>query len=151
MDLDDVLNLEEQFYQEGFREGQAESTKKSYIEGKEYGLQFGFQKFVLMGEVNAIVELLANGLVGEPLSSQAESNLSQMRELLDQIKMDNESENVLESQRIMIKVKNKLRVLSNLIKKQVTLNQLNDMANHVSGVEKEKTQANIALNDDGMW
>lgn len=104
-----------------------------------------------MGEVNAIVELLANGLVGEPLSSQAESNLSQMRELLDQIKMDNESENVLESQRIMIKVKNKLRVLSNLIKKQVTLNQLDDMANHVSGVEKEKTQANIALNDDGMW
>lgn len=37
MDFDNLLNLEEQYYQEGFLEGQNENIKQSFLEGKQYG------------------------------------------------------------------------------------------------------------------
>lgn len=44
-DIDEVLNLEEEQYNLGFKEGQEHSTKEQYLEGKQYGYQTGFQRF----------------------------------------------------------------------------------------------------------
>ncbi|ODQ59370.1 hypothetical protein WICANDRAFT_44830, partial [Wickerhamomyces anomalus NRRL Y-366-8] len=110
MDFDEVLNLEEQFYKEGFEEGQAESTKKSFLEGKEYGLQAAFQKYVFVGQVQGIVDLLVEGFGGE-LSGQAKSQLDQIVVLIDSIKTDNDYGNVVESEKIITKIRNKVRIL----------------------------------------
>ena len=45
IDIDNVLNLEEEQYELGFKEGQIQGTKDQYLEGKEYGYQTGFQRF----------------------------------------------------------------------------------------------------------
>ncbi|CAM9019516.1 unnamed protein product [Wickerhamomyces anomalus] len=154
MDFDEVLNLEEQFYKEGFEEGQAESTKKSFLEGKEYGLQAAFQKYVFVGQVQGIVDLLVEGFGGE-LSGQAKSQLDQIVVLIDSIKTDNDYGNVVESEKIITKIRNKVRILMNLLgtKKQLSLNALDDVASTITGLKEDKSQTTIGnlTNDEGMW
>ena len=45
IDIDNVLNLEEEQYELGFKEGQIQGTKDQYLEGKEYGYQTDFNDF----------------------------------------------------------------------------------------------------------
>lgn len=56
MDFDDVLNLEEQFYQQGIAEGKRDVSRQQYNEGKQYGYQTSFQRFVILGYYQGIVE-----------------------------------------------------------------------------------------------
>ena len=43
--FEDILNLEEQFYQDGYKEGAADGAKAGRIEGRSFGLEKGFEKF----------------------------------------------------------------------------------------------------------
>ena len=43
--FEDLLNLEEQFYQDGYKEGAADGAKAGRIEGRSFGLEKGFEKF----------------------------------------------------------------------------------------------------------
>lgn len=36
MDFDGLLTLEEQYYQDGYREGQNENLKQNFLEGKQF-------------------------------------------------------------------------------------------------------------------
>lgn len=56
IDTDEVLNVEEEYYQKGFREGQEQSTRQQEMEGKEYGYQTGFQRFLIVGYIDGLVE-----------------------------------------------------------------------------------------------
>ncbi|OWB59908.1 hypothetical protein B5S31_g338 [[Candida] boidinii] len=53
--LDSVLNLEEKYYEDGFKEGQLAGKKNLLKEGKELGIQTGFQRFLLLGQFNSLV------------------------------------------------------------------------------------------------
>lgn len=143
------------FYKEGFAEGQAESTKKSFLEGKEYGLQAAFQKYVFIGQVQGIVEtIVQSGLVQEP-ASQLKHQVDQLIELINSIKMDNEYGNVVESEKLITKIRNKLRIVLNLMssKKQLSLATLDDVASFVTGLSEDTPQTTIGnlTNDEGMW
>ena len=48
----DVLNLEDQYYQEGYDLGVADGSKSGRIEGRLFGLQKGFEKFLEMGKLS---------------------------------------------------------------------------------------------------
>lgn len=56
LDIDEVLNLEEEQYSIGYKEGQEQATKEQYLEGKQYGYQTGFQRFLIVGIVKGLAQ-----------------------------------------------------------------------------------------------
>lgn len=49
--LDSLLDLEEQFYKEGFDLGAADGAEAGYTEGSVFAVEKGFEKFVEMGRL----------------------------------------------------------------------------------------------------
>src|SRR5271156_4071878 len=47
--FDDLLSLEDRFYNEGFQLGTTDGVKAGRIEGRVFGLEKGFEKYVEMG------------------------------------------------------------------------------------------------------
>ena len=60
--FEDVLNLEEQFYQAGYKQGQADGVRAGRTEGRQLGLEKGFQKFVESGRLCGRAVVWANRL-----------------------------------------------------------------------------------------
>ncbi len=50
--FDDLLGLEDRFYDEGFQLGTADGAKAGRIEGRVFGLEKGFEKYVEMGRLH---------------------------------------------------------------------------------------------------
>ena len=50
--LDDLLNLEENYYQEGYDLGEADGTHAGLVEGKLFGVEKGFEKAMSMGRLS---------------------------------------------------------------------------------------------------
>jgi hypothetical protein len=50
--LDDLLNLEEDYYQEGYHLGEADGAHAGLVEGKLFGVEKGFQKAMSMGRLS---------------------------------------------------------------------------------------------------
>ncbi|KXS96071.1 hypothetical protein AC578_6386 [Pseudocercospora eumusae] len=50
--FEDVLNLEDQYYREGYDLGVADGSKSGRIEGRVFGLEKGFEKFLKMGKLS---------------------------------------------------------------------------------------------------
>ncbi|KAK5959822.1 ribosome biosynthesis protein LTO1 PWA37_002887 [Arxiozyma heterogenica] len=105
---DKLLELEEQYYEEGFREGQNESLHNSFLEGKQFGLQVGFQRFVLINQIIGICDIIDSlDLKNDSLNK----NISIIRHLINNIQMNNDEENVENLDKILIKLKNKFRTV----------------------------------------
>ncbi|TVY90372.1 putative ORAOV1 family protein [Lachnellula willkommii] len=49
--FDEVLALEETFYNDGYQQGKADGVKAGRIEGRTFGLEKGFEKFVESGRL----------------------------------------------------------------------------------------------------
>ncbi|RDW60880.1 hypothetical protein BP6252_12263 [Coleophoma cylindrospora] len=50
--FDEILGLEEQFYDEGYQQGMADGIKAGRIEGRTFGLENGFKKYVENGKLH---------------------------------------------------------------------------------------------------
>merc|ERR1712093_478906 len=50
--FDEVLGLEEQFYEDGFRQGYEDGVKAGRVEGRTFGLEKGFEKYVESGRLH---------------------------------------------------------------------------------------------------
>jgi hypothetical protein len=50
--FDVVLNLEDQYYQEGFQAGIEDGSRAGLIEGRFFGFEKGFEKFLEMGKLS---------------------------------------------------------------------------------------------------
>ena len=50
--FDDLMNLEEKFYSEGYALGETEGSKAGRIEGRVFGLEKGFEKFMEAGRLH---------------------------------------------------------------------------------------------------
>lgn len=61
-DLDYVLNLEDQFYEESFKEALKKGENHSNRDGKQFGIQTGFQRFILIGALNKVNILIEQTL-----------------------------------------------------------------------------------------
>jgi len=81
--------------------------------------------------------------------------LDQLKELINSIKTDNDYGNVIESEKTITKVRNKVRILLSLLdtKKALSLNILDDIASIITGTKEDKSQTSIGnlTNDEGMW
>ena len=60
--FDDVLNLEERFYQEGYQQGVADGEKAGRVEGRSFGMQTGYEKFMESGRLASRAVVMANRL-----------------------------------------------------------------------------------------
>lgn len=60
--FDDVLNLEDQFYSEGYQQGVADGERAGRIEGRSFGIEKGFEKFVEAGRLYGKSIVWANRL-----------------------------------------------------------------------------------------
>ncbi|KAF9880769.1 duf1715 domain-containing protein [Colletotrichum karsti] len=60
--FDDVLNLEEQFFTEGYRQGTEDGILAGKIEGRSVGLAKGYEKFLESGRVHGRAVVWANRL-----------------------------------------------------------------------------------------
>lgn len=69
----DLLNLEDQFYQDGYKQGQADGDRAGRIEGRSLGLEKGYQKFLESGRLHGKAIVWANRLPGLAGRSPSES------------------------------------------------------------------------------
>ncbi len=58
--FEDLLNLEDQFYREGYTQGTDDGIKAGRIEGRSFGLEKGFEKFVESGRLYGKAIVWAN-------------------------------------------------------------------------------------------
>ncbi|KIN06675.1 hypothetical protein OIDMADRAFT_142207 [Oidiodendron maius Zn] len=58
--FDEVLGLEEEFYEEGYQQGLADGVKAGQIEGRTFGLEKGFEKYVESGRLHGKSLVWAN-------------------------------------------------------------------------------------------
>lgn len=149
MDFDNLLNLEEQYYQEGFREGQNENITQNFLEGKQYGLQVGFQRFILLGQMEGLCNVIESYGLQNPVLVK---NIQTIRTLMKDVKMNNDDESVVEYEKVLVKLKNKFRtvlitlqrLVKNEKKKGLTFEIFEDVSRTIAGeikgfVEDENT------------
>lgn len=76
--FDDVLNLEEQFYAEGFEQGTRDGIQAGKIEGRSIGMAKGFDKFVESGRLYGKALVWGNRLqVNQPDSTASASPIAE--------------------------------------------------------------------------
>src|ERR1700709_2593747 len=58
--FDEILGLEEQFYNDGHQQGLTDGVKAGQIEGRTFGLEKGFEKYVESGRLHGKSLIWAN-------------------------------------------------------------------------------------------
>ncbi|RFU27920.1 hypothetical protein B7463_g8403, partial [Scytalidium lignicola] len=109
--FDEILDLEEQFYNDGYQQGLADGVKAGRIEGRTFGLEKGFEKYIESGKlhgkslvwVNRIYNPQKSPVSGDHVS--AVSNLPMDISKEEMKKESNSQENlklprILENQRL---------------------------------------------------
>lgn len=69
--FDNLLNLEENFYSEGYEQGVADGERAGRIEGRSFGIEKGFEKFVEAGRLHGRSIVWANRLHPRPQGSSS--------------------------------------------------------------------------------
>lgn len=69
--FDDLLNLEDNFYSEGYKQGVADGDRAGRIEGRSFGIEKGFEKFVEAGRLYGKSIVWANRLPTQTLASSS--------------------------------------------------------------------------------
>lgn len=64
--FDEVLGLEEEFYDGGFQQGLADGVKAGRIEGRTFGLEKGFEKYIESGRMYGKALVWANQIHSIP-------------------------------------------------------------------------------------
>lgn len=69
--FDDLLGLEDKFYDEGYQLGTTEGAKAGKIEGRVFGLEKGFEKYVEAGRLHGRSVVWAGRLPQENIPGQS--------------------------------------------------------------------------------
>lgn len=83
--FDTVLSLEDQYYAEGHALGVADGSRAGRIEGRVFGLEKGFEKFVAMGALHGKAAVWAARLPPSSSSSSSTTRHPEPQELQDQV------------------------------------------------------------------
>lgn len=141
LDVDEVLNLEEEYYQKGFLEGKEHSTREQHIEGKEYGYQTGFQRALIVGYIQGLMEYWQQH---HDLSSVA-GHMKQLHDIILGIPLTNGESEVAEFEKRINKARNKVRVLATILKESSKVSKLDELMKEIGGTLQ------VSENVDEMW
>lgn len=139
--LDDALDLEEELYQKGFQEGNIASANEQFLEGKVYGLQTGFQRFLIVGYLDGLLHEWQQ----REKSKQVENHLAQLSEILSTIDYGNSNQSVTAYEKSVVAARNKVRVIASLTKSTTKVAALDKLVEEVGGTLATST------NMDDMW
>lgn len=78
--FDDLLNLEDRFYSEGYAQGVADGDRAGRLEGRSFGIEKGFEKFVEAGRLYGKSVVWANRLGPSPPSSFSSSAVASLQQ-----------------------------------------------------------------------
>lgn len=79
--FDDIINLEEKFYSDGHKAGIADGARAGRIEGRSFGIEKGYEKFVEAGRLYGKSVVWANRLP-QARASSASTEQQQQQQLL---------------------------------------------------------------------
>ena len=88
--FDEVLSLEEQFYNDGLQQGLADGVKAGQIEGRTFGLEKGFEKYIESGRLHGKSIIWANRIT-QPHEGIPSANGQQRLSNIDLISHDESS------------------------------------------------------------
>lgn len=147
IDTDDVLNIEEQYYEEGYEEGQRQSTFQQYREGKEFGYQTGFQRFLIVGYIKGLCQYWQENITHYDKSAikSITNHVDQVNSMINELKMTNGDSEVALFDKTVVKLRNKLRLLGSLTKENWKVNQVDQLIKEIGG------QPQVSENVDDMW
>lgn len=147
IDTDDILNIEEQYYDEGYREGQNQSTSEQYKEGKEFGYQTGFQRFLIVGYVKGLYQYWQKNIeqYDKAARKSIQLHLALVNSLINDLKLTNGDAEVAAFEKTVVKIRNKLRVLASLTKESWKINQVDNLMKEIGG------QPQVSENVDDLW
>lgn len=162
MEFDELLNLEEEFYQEGWLEGHNENLKNNFLEGKQFGLQVGFQRYVLLGQMVGFCDVLDSLELSSTVLSK---NIAIVRQLISGIEMNNDDDNVENLEKTIVKLKNKFRsimitfqrLIKNEKRKPLNFEKVEELSRIIAGEMKgfvedeEEHEAKTTLDQSQAW
>jgi hypothetical protein len=144
LDTDEVLNPELAHYHLGYEEGIQESSHQQLLEGREYGYQTGFQRFIIIGYIDGIVKhWRANANKYD--SKTLVGHLDQLQDFVRGISFSNDEEDVKNYETLLSKARNKVRLIANLVKESDKINKLDELVQEVGG------NIHISENLEEMW
>lgn len=120
--FEDLLNLETNFYDEGYREGMADGKKAGLREGAEFGIQTGYQRYIALGVLRGRVQVWRAKFFNESAPSdhanveRIKKNIKGLEAMLKDIPITNSDEDVAQLEALLRKAKSKAKVTSSLIK-----------------------------------
>lgn len=141
--FDDLLNLEESYvkfsyfaettiltihsaYQEGFATGSADGARAGFIEGRIFGLEQGYAKFLEIGKLQGRASVWAGRArddapedikIGNP---RAQKNIEQLELVLTHPPFRNDEEEVEEVEETLKKARAKVKVLERTLGEKAT-------------------------------
>jgi hypothetical protein len=78
--VDDLLNLEDNYYQEGYDLGEADGAHAGLVEGKLFGVEKGFEKAMSMGRLSGRADVwLRRSQPSKPSSFEVSSPATSMQ------------------------------------------------------------------------
>ncbi|WPK23125.1 hypothetical protein PUMCH_000350 [Australozyma saopauloensis] len=141
INLDTALEFENELYSQGYEEGKEAANNEQFLEGKIYGLQTGFQRFLIVGYMDGLLQEWRK----DGHSKNIESHLNQLQKLLDKISNGNSDQSVADYERALSAARNKVRVIASITKTTDKIAGLDKMVQEVGG-----TLA-VSSNPDDMW
>jgi hypothetical protein len=69
--FDDLLNLEDQYYREGYDLGVKDGSRAGLIEGRLFGIEKGFEKYAAMGRLHGQAIVWAGRMPTSPIEDEA--------------------------------------------------------------------------------
>ncbi|AMD19558.1 HCL593Cp [Eremothecium sinecaudum] len=160
MDIDSLINLEELNYKAGYENGRQEGLLHNLVEGKQFGLQVGFQRYVMLGQIKGICTAIAS-IVSE---ASIKKNINTVLEMIEQTPMDNEPQNVEVYEASLVKIRNKFRLILMLVNRNwkkednngISFESVESLYKIVSGQLKAahvntEDHSNLILQDNDDW
>lgn len=143
--MDSLLYLEENFYREGYEEGQKKGAWELYREGKQYGYQTGFQRFLIVGYIQALVEKWKDECPKKEKNKSIRRHLDDLEETINGILKLNNEKDVREFEKKISKSKNKIRMVAYMFKKREQVDRLDEYLSDVGG------GIQVSQNSEEMW
>lgn len=136
--LDLSLSLEQEFSQKGYAEGLKDGKQAGLSEGKHYGIQTAFQRYMAVGILQARCDLWQNSIANpkddgsgeKPIKSEKiEKHLAQLKSCVQDVPMTNSDSDVEVVTKGMAKAKAKAKVIASLCKDHNAIRLYDDKMN----------------------
>lgn len=141
IDVDEILNVEEEYYREGVEAGLAQAAADQYRDGLQYGYQTGFQRFLVVGYSRGLWEWW-NHTYGD--NDRIMGHLKQLEAYLDEIDTSNEESVVEKYEKSVTKIRNKIRVIATVLKQPALTRSIDEVIGIGGAVHLNE-------NPDDMW